>query len=353
MMLLSTLVKAFEPALREGHGKRLLPGHEKALRALATCRTDKSPFMKVQCPDCDHHETHPHSCGHRLCPHCQHHEGQQWLERQRSKLLPVEYYLITFTVPAQLRPLIWQHQRIGYDLLLKLGWQTLQTFGINDRKLSGKMGAHAVLHTHSRRLDYHPHVHFIVPAGAIDARNRQWKKKQGKYLFPHKNLAKVFRAKWFDAMKQHGLKVGATIPGEWVVDCKHVGGGDKALTYLGKYLYRGVLQEKDILRCENGQVTFRYVENSGTVKTRTMAGADFLWLLLRHVLPKGFRRARDFGFLHSNCKQLIRLLQYLFGYSPKVADKETPRPAFKCRVCGGIMNIVATRILPGPLLQPG
>ena len=250
MMLLSTLVSAFEPALREQHGQKLLPGHERALRAMATCRTDVSPVMEAQCSDCDYRETYPHSCGHRLCSHCQHHEGQQWLEGQRKKLLPVDYYLITFTLPRQLRPLVWQHQRIGYDLLLKLGWQTLRTFGVNDTHLGGKMGAHAVLHTHSRRLDYHPHAHFIVPAGVIDANNRQWKKKQGKYLFPHKNLAKVFRAKWFDAMKQQGLTVRDTLPDDWVVDCKHVGSGDKALTYLGKYLYRGVVRERDILRCE-------------------------------------------------------------------------------------------------------
>ena len=355
MIVLSTLVNAFEPALRERYGNRLLPGHDKALRAMATCRTEQSPVMATQCNDCDHHQTYPHSCGHRLCPHCQHHEGQQWLERQRNKLLPVEYYLITFTVPRELRALIWQHQRIGYDLLLKLGRQTLQTFGLNDSTLSGKMRAHGVLHTHSRRLDFHPHVHFIVPAGAIDEKQRQWRKKAGKYLFPHQNLAKVFRAKWFDAMKQQGLTVRATLPSDWVVDCKHVGAGDKALTYLGKYLYRGVVREHDILRCENGQVTFRYVENSGTVKTRILAGADFLWLLLRHVLPKGFRRARDFGFLHSNCKRLIHLLHYLFGHSPKASVPATPRPAFKCQVCGGVMRIIATRIMPEPTrrLRPG
>ena len=128
---------------------------------------------------------------------------------------------------------------------------------------------------------------------------------------------------------------------------------DSVLTYLGKYLYRGVLQEKDILRCDNGQVTFRYVENSGTVKTRTLSGADFLLLLLRHVLPKGFRRARDYGFLHSNCKQLIKQLQYLFGYSPKGPDNPTARPAIKCTVCGGVMKIVATRLAPRPKPPPG
>ena len=172
------------------------------------------------------------------------------------------------------------------------------------------------------------------------------------HLFHQGNLAKVFRAKWFEAMAREGLKVSATVPKDWVVDCKHVGRGDKALTYLGKYLYRGVLQEKDILSCKNGQVTFWYTENTGAIKTRTLPGADFLWLLLRHVLPKGFRRARDYGFLHSNCKAMIRLLQYLFHYTPRPAQQKTERPSIKCKVCGGVMEILGTRLDPTLKLQP-
>ena len=352
MILLSTLIAVFDDELREQYGNRLLPGHERALHAMATCRTEESPVMIVRCPDCGKQETIPHSCGHRNCPHCQHHEGQQWLERQRGKLLPVDYFMVTFTLPGQWRALLWQHQRIGYDLLLKLGWQTLKAFGLNDSQLKGKLGAHAVLHTHSRRLDYHPHVHFIVPAGALDPKHRLWRKKQGKYLFHQESLAKVFRAKWFQVMKAEGLKVSASVPKDWVVDCKHVGRGDQALTYLGKYLYRGVLQEKDILRCENGQVTFRYTENSGTVKTRTLPGADFLWLLLQHVLPKGFRRSRDYGFLHSNCKAMIQLLQYLFRYLLRPSPAKSKKPPILCKACGGMMAIIAIRLKPIPKAQP-
>ncbi len=259
--------------------------------------------------------------------------------------------MVTFTLPAQYRSLVWQYQRICYNLLLKLGWQTLLCFGLSDTKLKGKLGAHAVLHTHSRRLDFHPHAHFIVPAGALDPKHRLWRKKSGKYLFKQKNLAKVFRAKWFEAMTAEGLKVSATIPKDWVVDCKHVGRGDKALTYLGKYLYRGVLQEKDILCCENGQVTFQYTENTGTVKTRVLPGADFLWLLLQHVLPKGFRRARDYGILHSNSKAMIKLLQYLF-HCVVPFQKNLERPPILCKVCGGIMVIRATRVQQIPQAQP-
>ena len=126
---------------------------------MRVCRTEHSPVLVVRCAACGQCETLPHSCGHRSCPHCQHHEGQQWLERQRAKLLPVDYFMVTFTLPRQLRPLAWQHQRLVYDLLLKLAWQTLSDFGLNDARLQGKIGAHAVLHTHSRRLDFDPHVH--------------------------------------------------------------------------------------------------------------------------------------------------------------------------------------------------
>jgi len=353
MMALSSLITLFGAELRRKFANRLLPGHERALEALAVCRTEASPVMKVQCIDCGAQETVPHSCGHRSCPHCQHHEGQQWLERQRAKLLPVSYYLVTFTLPRQWRPVVWQHQRIGYDLLLKLGWQTLKTFGLNDSRLQGNLGAHAVLHTHSRRLDYHPHVHFIVPAGAVDPKHRLWRKKHGRYLFRQKSLAKVFRAKWFEAMKQAGLKAQRTVPTDWVVDCTHVGRGDKALTYLAKYLYRGVLQEKDILRCENGEVTFRYTENTGRVKTRTLPGADFLWLLLRHVLPKGFRRTRDYGFLHSNAKAMIQSVQYLFRHVLPTPFSKAAKPPIRCKACGGMRVVVIAVRLPPPRLQPG
>lgn len=336
--------------MRERHGHRLLPSHEQALAAMATCRTESSPVMVVACTDCGHQERIPHSCGHRSCPHCQHHESQRWIERQQAKLLPVAYFMVTFTLPQELRGFVFAHQQLTYDLLMRLAWQTLQQFGLNDHDLKGNLGATAVLHTHSRRLDYHPHVHFIVPAGALDPRQRLWRKKRGKYLFRQKNLAKVFRAKWLAAMAEEGLTVRPTLPEDWVVNCKHVGRGEKALVYLGKYLYRGVIREKDIVSCENGRVTFRYRDNSGAVKTRTLPGEDFVWLLLQHVLPKGFRRARDYGLLHANSKPLIALLHYLFPAVAQRPEANTQRPPIRCPSCGGIMHILVTGCRP-PLAQ--
>ena len=132
------------------------------------------------------------------------------------------------------------------------------------------------------------------------------------------------------------------------MDVKPVGTGKKALVYLGRYLYKGVIQEKDIIACENGQVTHRFRDsNTKQFETTTVSGAKFLWLILQHVLPKGFIRARNFGFLHPNSKRLIALLQYLLGFDPKRALAWVKRrPQLTCLCCGAVMNIVQTQILP-------
>ena len=299
MILLSSLIETFESEFLSQYEQALLPGHRRALDAMKACRTSLSPRMQTQCPACDHRVFVPHSCGHRHCPHCQHHESQQWLERQLRQRVPADYFLLTFTLPAELRSLAWQHQRTLYDLMIRCSWETVRTFSHNDKQLQGMPGAIAVLHTHSRRLDYHPHVHLVMPAAAVDGTQRRWRTKRKSkqtgqpYLFNHKALAKVFRAKMIDALTREGLRLPARYPEKWVVDCKSVGSGEKALVYLGRYLYRGVIQEKDILSCESGQVTFRYREaKTQRMKTRTLPGVQFLWLILQHVLPKGFMSSK-------------------------------------------------------------
>ena len=356
MILFSDIIKTFEAEFLANYQGSILPSQRKALAAMKQCRTSQSPMMLAQCDECDSQVFVPHSCGHRNCPHCQHHESQQWLERQLQKKLPAEYFLLTFTLPKEFRSLAWRHQRTLYSLLTQCSWQTVRTFTQNDAQLQGDAGAITVLHTHSRRLDYHPHVHVVMPAAAIDTKKRLWRTKRGKknkrknqtgYLFDHKALAIVFRAKLLEATRLEGLKLPDRYPITWVVDCKSVGSGEKALVYLGRYLYKGVIQEKDIIACQNGQVTFRYQDSkTRQVCTRTLSGAKFLWLILRHVLPKGFRRARNFGFLHPNSKRLIALIQYLLGLNPnKALAALRKRPTICCRCCGGTMKIVKTQIL--------
>ncbi len=254
--------------------------------------------------------------------------------------------MLTFTLPAQLRTLAWQHQRLLYSVMFNCVWETLQTFSRNDKKLQGEPGVIAVLHTHSRALDYHPHIHAVMPAGVVDRFNRLWRTKQGKYLFNHKALAKVFRAKLLTRLAEEKLSFPKIIPSRWVVDCKAVGSGGKALVYLGRYLYRGVIREKDILSYKNGKVTYRYQDSkSKRWQNKTVSGADFLWRVLQHVLPKGFRRTRNYGFLHPNSKGMIRILQIMNKLDPKkLLPVIRQRPQMKCECCGAVMAVKRTRI---------
>lgn len=351
MIPLAAVITRFEADYLQQYSSTILPGHAQALAAMKHCRTAMAPRMLAHCGACAETRLVPHSCGHRNCPHCQHHESQEWLERQLARQVPASYFLLTFTLPAELRALAWRHQRTLYALLFECAWETVNTFSRNDKQLQGRPGAVAVLHTHSRRLDYHPHVHLAMPAAALDDKKGLWRTKTrsakgAHYLFNHRALAKVFRAKVLAALGQAGLKLPAVFPGQWVVDCRYVGDGEKAMVYLGRYLYRGVIQEKDILSCENGQVCFRYRDGkTGKSMTRTVSGATFLRLILQHVLPKGFRRARNYGFLHPNSKSLIALLQVVLKVIPGagLAWKKS-RPPFLCKCCGAPMRIVRRRI---------
>jgi hypothetical protein len=258
--------------------------------------------------------------------------------------------MVTFTVPAQLRGMFWANQRIAYDLLLKTAWQTIDCFARRDPQLQGRAGAHAVLHTHARNLDYHPHVHLIVPAGALNERTRQWRQKRKKeeVLFWAPNLSRVFRAKWFEAMRLSGLHCEENLPDEWVVHCKKVGRGEQALAYLGRYLYRGVLPEKNIVTDSDGKVSFCYQDNKGKRQIRTLPGGEFLWLLLRHVLPRRFRRVRDFGLLHTKAKRLIQLLQLALQMAVPPPNPLPERPPVRCDRCGQVMTILIRLAQPSP-----
>lgn len=361
MIRLAAVIAQFEADFMRQFRHRLSFEQLRALSAIRRCRSPASPMMQVQCEGCDQQKLVPHSCGHRLCPHCQHHESQQWLERQMQRRVPADYFLLTFTLPAEFRGLAAAHADVVFDLLMRCAWETVRRFSQNDRQLQGTPGAIAVLHTHSRRLDFHPHVHLVVPAAAVDAAKQRWRcKRRGKngtYLFNEKAMAKVFRAKMLAAIEAAGIPLPARYPREWVAHCKSVGSGRTALIYLGRYLYRGVIREQDILSCENGQVSFRYRHaETNKVEKRTLAGADFLWLILQHVLPKGFRRARNFGFLHANCKRLIGLLQLLLKFDPnRFTPPHKKRPPMLCSCCGAVMTIVRTRIRstsPGAVAAP-
>jgi hypothetical protein len=342
-MRLASILDQYHDALQAKYASRLLPGHQRAIEAISRCRTPQAGELFVQCLGCGHETWQPRSCGHRSCPQCQNHEASLWLDRQQAKLLPVDYFMATFTLPYELRFLAWDNQTIVYNLLFACVSSTLKDFGLTPKNLGANIGMTAILHTHNRRLDYHPHIHVVVPGGGVDKARKQWKKKKDKYLFNEFALAKVFRARFLQALNNAGLGRPHSLPRKWVVDCTHVGKGLSALKYLSRYLYRGVIPDNNIVANQNGQVTFKYV-NSRTGKTRyrTLKGEDFLWLVLQHVLPKGFRRVRDYGFLHGNAKKLLSLVQMVLQVLIESCAPR-PRPIFKCPKCQTPMQIIAFR----------
>ena len=349
-MDLAEIINQYYDPFMAKYEKTILPTQLNALNAILRCRTSESGEVFVACPQCDHMEWRPMSCGNRNCPKCQNHNTSQWIDRQQLKLLPVEYFMITFTLPFELRSLAWQHQREVYTLFFSCVSSTLKDFGLNPKHLGAEIGMTMVLHTNNRKLDYHPHIHVFVPGGGIDKARRQWKKKKGKYLFNHKALATVFRARFLDGLNKARFSIPPHAPHKWVVDSTHVGKGMSALKYLSKYLYRGVITESNIISNRNGMVTFRYIQSdTGDTKYRTLKGEDFLHLIMQHVLPKGFRRVRDYGFLHSNSKALLVLVQLvLHAHIPQIDPR--PRPVFKCPCCKSPMIILGFRV---SIFEPG
>lgn len=343
-MELATIVRRYGKELIE-ETPRLLPSQRRAMAAIEHCRTPVCGEMLSWCPKCGRMERFSHSCGHRHCPKCQNHETSKWLARQREKLLPVWYFLVTFTLPSELRSLAYHHQRTIYDALFKASAESLRELAANPRYLDGTIGMTGVLHTHSRRLDYHPHIHYVVPGGGLNRKGNRWKKSPRNLLVWAPALSRLFRGKFLALLGELDFTFPRKLTqSDWVVHCKSVGTGEKSLVYLSRYLYRGVLSEKAILSDRNGLVSFVYTNSkTGERETRSLPGSQFLRLLLAHVLPKGFRRTRDYGFLHGRAKKTLAVLQLILRVKIH-AKKNIQRPSFLCSHCGHPLQILAYRL---------
>lgn len=337
-MTLQEIVHRYRPRFTEQFGHTLSRDQWSALNAIEGCRQGPYGHLQWQCQSCPHSAQTLRSCGHRACNLCQDQSTQAWLQRQQRKQLPVNYYMVTFTLPRELRRVVRRNRSTCYDLLMRCAAQTLKTFAQNDESLGGELGFCSVLHTHTRRLDYHPHVHMVVPGGVVHKARRQWRKVRGRYLFNGRALAAAFRGAFLRALSEAGITPGPT-PRKWVAHCTRVGKGTEALRYLARYLYRGVISNANIL-CDDGRhVTFRYRDaKTDRWRTRTVTGEQFIGLLLQHCLPKGFRRARDYGFLHGNAKAVLRILQWALRIQPPAVPvkKTVSRP---CPHCSAAMRV--------------
>lgn len=343
-MEIASLINQYSERYMNRYGGNALPEQLRALRNIRQCRTPESGELYTQCPDCRHGEWRPLSCGNRHCPKCLNHQTSAWIDKQQQKLMPVPYFLVTFTLPYELRYLAYGHQKTMYSTMFHCAAEVLKQFAANPKHLGAQIGMSMVLHTHARDLSYHPHIHVLIPGGGIDKRLGRWIRVKKNYLFNSFALAKTFRGKFLNMLRTAGLTLPQNLPAQWVAHCECVGNGLPALKYLARYLYRGVISEKNIVANLNGKVTFKYRDSTtGELRYSTVNGEDFLHLLVKHVLPRGFRRVRDYGFLHANARKIRALIQLILHVFTGMPLKQRQRPKFFCPKCKAAMLVIQFR----------
>jgi hypothetical protein len=316
---LADIFRQYGPAYRQKYAARLLPSHFQAMRAIERCRTQALGGQVFACPACGEVRYSYHSCRNRNCPKCQHEQTQAWLEVQQSLLLPVHYFLLTFTLPSELRELARANQKCIYSLLFRASAQAAQQLARDPRFVGGQIGMVGMLHTWTRNLFYHPHVHYLVPGGGIGNDGHTWLPARRDFFLPVKALSKLFRAAFQRALRKTALY--AQIPKkvwqrEWVVHCKGVGNGQAALKYLAPYIHRVAISNRRLLSIdqrgsmEASQITFRYrPSDTGQLKTCSLSVEHFIQRFLQHVLPRGFVKVRYFGFFAATLRSRLAALQ--------------------------------------------
>ena len=363
MITLGEVFRRYGPEYRARWGSQLSPPQLAAMHAIEACRTEALGGQVYRCPHCDATRYAYHSCRNRHCPTCQHAAAQDWLARQQELLLPVPYFLVTFTLPGALRAVAYQHQALVYDLLFRAAATALQQLAQDPRFVGGQLGLVGVLQTWTRDLRYHPHIHYLVPAGGLAADGRSWKTARANFLVHVTPLAILFRAKLRAALRQ--TELWGSIPAavwqqDWVVDCRPVGSGRTALKYLAPYVFRVALSNNRILAMADGQVTFRYQDGeSRQTRTCTLPAETFIERFLAHILPKGFVKVRYYGLFRVGARQhLARLRAQLVLQQRKVellpAAEEPAAPASRlgpvCPSCGQEMRV--ERVLPPQRAPP-
>lgn len=359
---LGAVIKQFLPSLLKERG---ISNHQlKVLHALATCRTPELGGSAMVCNGCGSVHYVLHSCRNRHCPCCQGIDRELWIEARKQELLPVKYFHVVFTVPHSLLELFRFNREVMYNLLFEKSWETLCLFARDPKLLGAKPGAIAILHTWDQQLRFHPHVHFIVPAGGIDA-NGNWKnsKQNGNFLFDVKQMSKKFSARFakkLRKLKQQG-KIKGYVPRDliekpWVVYAKQAFGSPHSIVeYLGRYTHRVAISNARIIKVTNTHVSFSWCDrkNGYQKETETISGIEFMKRFIDHIVPPYFRRIRHLGFLSTRNKTasietVRRSLGEFSEPSPKLSRAQVlelrfgERSQLKCRDCGGELQLLET-----------
>jgi Putative transposase/Transposase zinc-binding domain len=364
------VLRRYGPDYRERFGESLLPSHRRAMEDLVHCRTEALGGHLLQCDHCGQEHYAYHSCRHRSCPKGHHHDTEGWLAARRQELLPVPYFHVVCTLPQELHDLVRRHQKDLYDILLRAAAQALIKRAADPHYVGGLMGVLCVLHTWTRTLAYHPHVHGLVPAGGVSADRTEWRPARTSDLVPVHALAKLFRG-LFLALVRHerpDLPLPASVWTKgWVVYGKPtVQGKEQVLNYLGRYVHRIALTNSRILSTEDGHVSFRY-QDAQEQRWRTMIlpAHEFIRRFLQHVLPGGFHKVRYCGLWSPVHRSLLHQLQLWLARHAPVPPPAAPAPELQaptswgpprragqpCPSCGqGLLVVI--RLLPRPQRGP-
>ena len=340
------------PEYLKKFGDRIPYNHLKVINAIINCRTSVMGGEVYYCQECQTYHYSYHSCKNRHCPKCGRDKSEKWLEKQIKKLLPVKYHMVTFTLPGELRFVCRSNRKLFYSVFFKASSEALKILLSDPKYAGGTSGFVGILHTWTRQLMYHIHIHYIVPGGAFDIERNHWNKAQNKFLIPVKALSPIFRAKFRDLLKARNPEIYNSIPQNiWYTkgfntDSRPVGKGEKSLKYLANYVYRTAVTNNRIIRCEDGMVTFKYKPSgSNEYKYRTVTGIEFMRRFLQHTLPKGFQKVRYYGFMSSASKNIQQQICSYFNFqaeSPAVSNKPEFRPSDICPDCKARMKHFAS-----------
>jgi len=360
---LADIFRQYGPNYRARFADRMPPSHLQALRDIERCRTAALGGQVYHCPDCQETIYRYHSCRNRHCPKCQNGKAAAWLSAQQDLLLPVPYFMLTFTLPQELRSLARAHQQRFYHILFRASANATRKLAADARFIGGQIGMVGVLHTWGRNLCYHPHVHYLVPCGGLSPDGQTWLPGNSDFLLPVKALGKVCRAKFRTALRKTDFfdQIPAAVwQQDWVVHAQPVGDGRTALKYLARYVFRVAISNHRILKLENGQVTFRYQDTqTGKIKQCTLVATEFMRRFLQHVLPKGFVKVRYYGLFSPAWRARLPLLQQqlatlapLNPCAPGPGPSQTISTDYRTVCCPNCGQILEPKSLPRPRNRP-
>jgi hypothetical protein len=364
------IFRAAGPAYRAAYAGHLSLHQLKVMSAIEHCRTAALGGHVEACDDCGHWRIAYNSCRNRHCPKCQGAAARTWLAEREADLLPVGYFHVVFTLPAEIGEIAWQNKAVVYDLLFRAASATMMTIAADPRHLGARIGITAVLHTWGSAMTHHPHVHMIVPAGGISPDGTRWISSRPAFLLPVRVLGALFRRLFLTRLielyqagrlgffgTQAGLAdrrlflrhLAPVRKKRWVVYAKPPFAGPEAvLAYLSRYTHRVAISNRRLIAFDKDGVTFRYKDYRRNGPERhqamTLDTHEFMRRLLLHVLPRGFHRIRHYGLLASATRKAsIARARELLGQAPPpepAEPMETSDLTPPCPCCGGRMRII-------------